>query len=258
MIEITFTQQNLENFLIILVRITSFIFISPFFGHKNVPMRFKLGFGVFLSFILYNVMPIENLAYDTTIDYALLVIKESIAGLLIGFAAFICNTIILFAGNIIDMEIGMSMAQIFDPVTNSQVSMTGNFYYYMVFVLLIVSNMHLFLLNAIVDSYSLIPIGGANMGDTLYNTVLGFITNYFIIGFRITLPIFVASLILNCVLGILVKVVPQLNMFSVGIQIKILVGFTIIFVTVALIPSIANFIFEQMQSMVAQVMRGMQ
>lgn len=258
MIEVSFTQQNLEYFLLIVVRITSFVFIAPFFGHVNTPLRFKLGFGILLSFILYNVMPGNTLEYSTTIDYSILIIKESIVGLLIGFSAYICSTIVLFAGTLIDMEIGMSMAQVFDPVTKSQVSITGSFYYYMVLMLMLVSNMHIFLLNAVVDSYSLVPIGGAVMGNSLYDTVVGFITNYFIIGFRIVLPIFVSSLIMNCVLGILVKAVPQLNMFSVGIQLKILVGLAVIFITVSLLPTIAGFIFDQMQSMTAQVIRGMQ
>lgn len=257
MINLTFTQQNLEFFLLILVRIASFIFIAPFFGHKNTPIRFKLAFAIFVSFILYTIIPMDSFAYDTIYEYAALIIKESIVGLLIGFAATVCSSIIFFAGKIIDMEIGMSMAQMFDPITNTQVSITGNFYYYMILMLMIATNMHIFLLNAVVDSFDLVPIGGIIFGDTLYDTVIRFISNYFIIGFRIVLPIFVASLILNCVLGILVKVVPQMNMFSVGIQIKIIVGLVIMFVTVMLIPSIANFIFEQMRTMVTEVLRGM-
>jgi flagellar biosynthetic protein FliR len=257
MIDISFTQHNLEYFILILVRIASFVFISPFFGHNNTPARIKIGFAVFVSFILYCVMPAADFEYSTALEYTVLIIKESIAGLLIGFAAYICSTIVVFAGSIIDMEIGLSMAQVFDPVSGAQVGVSGNFYYYILFMMMLVSNMHIFLLNAIVDSFQVIPIGGMIFGDTLFDTVTKLVSSYFIIGFRIVLPIFVASLLLNCVLGILVRVAPQMNMFAVGIQIKILVGLIVMFLTVSLIPTLSNFIFDNMKTMVTDVMRGM-
>ena len=257
MIKAAFTQENLEYFLLILIRLASFIYIAPFFGNSNTPARFKLGLAVFLAIIMYSVLPRQTLEYGNVAEYAFLVVKESIVGLLIGYAAFVCSTIIAFTGKIIDLEIGMSMAQIFDPITNQTVSITGNLYSYFILMIMIATNMHLFLLKALVDSFSVIGLGGAVLGDGLYNTIVGFITTYMIIGFRIALPVFVASLILNCVLGILAKVAPQMNMFAVGIQIKIIVGLFIMFITVSLIPSIANFIFETMKAMVVGVIGGL-
>ena len=257
MIEAAFTQENLEYFLLILVRFASFIYIAPFFGNSNTPVRMKLGLAIFLSIILYSVLPRETLEYSSAAEYAILIIKESLAGLLIGFSAFICNTIINLTGKIIDLEIGMSMAQIFDPITNQQVSITGNLYSYFLLMIMIATDMHLFILKALVDSFQVINLGGAIMGESLYDTVVGFISTFMIIGFRISLPIFVSSLILNCVLGILAKVAPQMNMFAVGIQLKILFGLLILFLTIVLLPSIANFIFENMKIMVVSVIGGL-
>ena len=76
-----------------------------------------------------------------------------------------------------------------------------------------------------------------------------FITDLFIIAFRITLPVFACIMILNCILGVMAKVAPQMNMFSVGIQIKVLVGFAVMFLTIFLLPDIANFIFTEMKNM---------
>lgn len=257
MIEAAFTQENLEYFLLILVRLASFIYIAPFFGNRNTPVTMKLGLAIFISIIIYSVLPRETLEYSSVAQYALLIIKESIVGLLIGFAAFLCSTIISFTGTIIDLEIGMSMAQIFDPITSQQVSITGNIYSYFILMIMIATDMHLFILNALVDSFSVVGLGGAVMGGSLYDTVVGFITSYMIIGFRIALPVFVASIILNCVLGILAKIAPQMNMFAVGIQFKIVVGLLIMFLTVTLIPTIANFIFENMKIMVVSVIGGL-
>lgn len=257
MIEVTFTQETIEYILLILVRVTSFVSIAPFFGQINTPVKIKVSFSVFVSILLFYTLPTQTVEYSTVIDFATIIIKESIAGLLLAFSAYICSLIIQFTGKIIDMEIGMSMAQVFDPQTRTQVSITGSFYSYMILMLMIVSNMHLYLLGALVDSFTLIPIGGIKLGNTMYDTVIGFITNYFIIGFRIVLPIFGTIVLLNCVLGIMAKVAPQMNMFAVGLQLKIMTGLFVIFVTVGLIPIIANFIFDQMKSMLTQILRGM-
>lgn len=256
-VEISFSQANLEYYLLILVRMASFIYIAPFFGQNNVPQKVKIGLSLFLAFIVYSIMPKELLSYETTLGYAELVIKESIAGLLIGFSAYICNTIILFVGKLIDMQIGLAMANLFDPVTKSQVSITGSLYQYILLLLLITSGMYGFLLSAIVDSFSIIPIGGMKLTEALMNNMIGFVGDYFLIGFRINLPIFAIILILDCAMGIMTKIASQIHMFSVGMQIKILGGFLVLFLTVFLLPDIANFIFTNMQEMVAVTIRGM-
>lgn len=256
-IDISISQLNLEYLLLVLVRITSFVYIAPFFGQTNVPQRVKLGLSVFLSITIFNLSPGEVPEYSTVLEYGSLIVMESIAGLLIGFSAYICNTIILFAGRIIDTDIGLSMSQVFDPSTNTQVTVTGQMYQYFLLLLMIVSNMHIFLLNAIMDSFTVIPIGGISPQATLYNTIIGFLTDYFVIGFRIVLPVFITILLLNCAMGIMTKIASQIHMFSVGIQIKVLGGFLILFVTVGLLPSIANFVFEKMQDMVISVMRAL-
>ena len=82
-------------------------------------------------------------------------------------------------------------------------------------------------------------------------------SNYIIIGFRICLPIFCVTLLLNAVLGILSKVSPQMNMFAIGIQLKILVGIAILFFTASMLPAAANFIFTEMKKMITAFVGGM-
>ena len=84
-----------------------------------------------------------------------------------------------------------------------------------------------------------------------------YVGDLFIIGFRIFLPFFACIMIFNCILGIMAKVAPQMNMFSVGIQIKILVGFIVLFLTIYLVPSIANFIITEIKTMVVSIIEGM-
>ena len=125
MIELTFNQNTIEYLLLILVRITAFMTTSPIFGDRAIPSKVKISICLWITILMYYVMPVEVIEYATIIDFSILVVKEAITGLLIGFTAYICNTIIHFSGKIIDMEIGLSMAQVFDPSTNTSTGLTG-------------------------------------------------------------------------------------------------------------------------------------
>ena len=259
MIDYSFSVAELEYFLLVFTRVTCFIYIAPFYGMSNTPNRVKIGLGFFISMLVYSMLgPYETIAYNSVEGYAVVVLKEAVTGFLVGFGANICMSITLFAGQIVDMDIGLSMATIFDPTTKEQTSISGGFYQYIVMLMLIVSGLHRFLLQALIDTYELIPVNGAIFHeDALLAAMLQFLSDYIVIGFRICLPVFIVILILNVVLGVLAKVSPQLNMFSVGIQIKILVGLAVMFLTVGMLPSAAEFIFTEMKRMIVAFVEGM-
>lgn len=250
------TVQDIEAFLMILMRIASFINVAPFFSMTSAPQRVKLGLSVFIALLIYTAAPLEIPEYSSIAEYTLIILKECVAGLLIGFSAFLCFSAIFFAGRMIDMEIGMSMASMFDPTTRTQVSVSGNLYYYLLLILMTITDMHLFLLRALVDSFQVIPIGGVRP-EGLYDTLIGFFGDYFNIGFRLMLPIFAVTLILNVVLALLAKVSPQMNMFAVGIQLKVLVGLGVMFLLAGSLPSMADFLFGTMRMMVSRTIKGM-
>ena len=179
----------------------------------------------------------------------MLVIKEAIAGLLIGFGSNICMAILNFAGTIADMETGLSMVTLMDPNTRQQTSFTGVLYQYAFTMMLIASGMYRYLLGAIADSFVLIPVGGAVFrSEARLATIVSFLSDYVVLGFRIVLPIFCVILLLNAVLGIMAKVSPQMNMFAVGMQLKVLVGLGVLFLTTYMMPGASEFIFEEMKT----------
>lgn len=258
MVTYSFSLETIEYFLLILVRISCFVSVAPFFGMSNTPARVKIGFSAFVSILLFQVLPQPTLDYADVIGYATIVVREGITGLLIGFAASICNSIVLLSGSIIDMDIGLSMATEYDPINNTNSGITGNMYNYFVMLLLLASDMHLYILRAVIDAYELIPIGGQVFEwDALLSGMTKFMTDSMVIGFRIALPVFACSMILNCVLGIMSKVAPQMNMFAVGMQLKVLVGIVILFLTVKLLPYVSDFIFTEMKRMIVSMVKGM-
>lgn len=258
MLEYTFSLANFEILILILVRISCFVYIAPFFGTKNAPSQAKIGFSFFVALLVYGSVDKTAIEYTGLIGYAIIVLKEGITGLLIGFAANICNSIILFAGNIIDMDIGLSMAQEFDPMTNSQVTITGNLYQYLLLLMMVVTNMHHYVLRALIDSYQVIPVNGqVFQWDSLAEAMTTYMADSFVIAFRIVLPVFACMMILNCILGIMAKVAPQMNMFAVGMQMKVLLGLTVLFLTVMLLPGISDFVFKEMKRMIVSMIEGM-
>ena len=258
MVNFAFSLNDFEYFLLILVRIVSFVFVAPFFGDSAVPRRVKVGLSLFVAIFMYNIVNKPDLEYTSAVGCSVIVVREVMTGLLIGFAAYICNSIILFAGNIIDMDMGFSMAMEFNPSLNTQSTITGNFYYYLVMLILVASDMHSFILRAVCDSFTVVPIGKAVFDwDHLVLSITKYMGDMFVIGFRIFLPFFACIMILNCVLGIMAKVAPQMNMFSVGMQLKLLVGFAVLFLTIFLVPTVANFIFNEIKTMVVLIIEGL-
>ena len=158
MVNYVFTLENFEYFLLILVRVTCFVYVAPLLGQQGIPNQIKIGFSFFVSLLLYNVVDRPELTYASVVGYAVVVIKEGITGLLIGYAASICNSIVLFAGNIIDMDIGLSMSTEFNQDMGTETTLTGNLYYYLVLLLLITSDFYTYLVRAVTDSFSVIPI----------------------------------------------------------------------------------------------------
>ncbi|MBR3307287.1 MAG: flagellar biosynthetic protein FliR [Lachnospiraceae bacterium] len=258
-IDMSFPIEELEFFLLILTRISMFVFAAPFFGRSEVPRTVKASFAVLLSILLYTgIQPHVYPQYSTLLGYSTLVIKESITGLLIGLAANWSMQIAAFAGQIVDTNIGFSMSAQLDPSTQMNVTVTGNFYQYGFMLVFMATGMHRFLVQAMAESFTLIPIGKAVFDlEGMYRSFLDFMAQYVMLGFKIGLPVFSVTLLLNGLLGIMAKVSPQMNMFAVGVQIKAIVGLSVLFLTVSLLPAAADLVFDQMKTAIVSFIEAM-
>mgnify|MGYP004515321503 FL=1 len=254
----SFTIQNMEFYLLVLMRISGFVFAAPFFSYSSIPIRMKAAASFILAIVAIQMVPVVSVSYQGVFGFSIIVLKETAVGMILGFMCNLCFYIINFAGQLIDMELGLSMANMFDPATNVQVTVTGNIYNYFVMLMLVVTNMHYYIIRAIFDSFSYFNVGKAVFRTSLKEIMVDFVANYFLIAVRIVLPIFCCMLIINVVLGVLAKAAPQMNMFVVGIQIKVLVGLILLLILVQTIPSVSDFIFSEMRDVITQVIHGFQ
>ncbi|MBR4984058.1 MAG: flagellar biosynthetic protein FliR [Lachnospiraceae bacterium] len=251
MINYSFSMDELEYFMLIFCRVSCLIYAVPFFSMNNTPRRVRVGLSLLVTVLLYYAIPEKPiLEYNTLLGYAILVLREAITGLLMGFACNMCTTVVGFAGRIIDMEAGLSMASLMDPTTKENMSITGMIYSYAITLILIITGIYDYILKALAESFTLIPVSGAIFrSDRLMDAMLQFMADYILIAFRICLPMFAVMILLNALLGILAKVAPQMNMFSVGMQLKVLVGLTMLLITTGMIPGISDLIYREIKIM---------
>lgn len=258
MVTFSYSLYTFEYFLAVLVRIASFFFAAPLFGMQGVPARVKVGLAFFLSILVYQVLPRATLDYNDVFGYAVIVVKETIVGLVLGYMTNICGYIINLAGTFIDQHMGLSMAADFNPMTQTQSAITGNLYYYLIMTLLLASGLDRYLIRALVDTFTVIPLGGAVFQtDDMLTVFIRYLVDSFVLAFRIALPVFAVIMIMNAILGVMAKVAPQMNMFSIGMQLKIFAGFAVLILTVQLLPYIADFIYTEIRQMMVGITEAM-
>lgn len=244
-----FTIEYIEYAVLIITRISMIFFIVPFFGNVNIPVRIKIALSFFLSLIIMNSVDYSAVSYQGMLGYSILIAQEAVTGLLIGIGSGFTLYILNFSGHMLDMEIGFSMAMEMDPTTQVQTTISATFLTAVFMLMFIASDMHYFLIDAVVDSYKVIPIGEGIVSPNLYKIFVQYVIDYFVIGFRIILPVFACILVINVILGILTRIAPQMNMFVFGMQLKVFAGLSLIFILMNFLPGITDFLFNEMQTL---------
>ena len=244
-----FTIEYIEYAVLIITRISMIFFIVPFFGNVNIPVRIKIALSFFLSLIIMNSVDYSAVSYQGMLGYSILIAQEAGTGLLIGIGSGFTLYILNFSGHMLDMEIGFSMAMEMDPTTQVQTTISATFLTAVFMLMFIASDMHYFLIDAVVDSYKVIPIGEGIVSPNLYKIFVQYVIDYFVIGFRIILPVFACILVINVILGILARIAPQMNMFVFGMQLKVFAGLSLIFILMNFLPGITDFLFNEMQTL---------
>ncbi|KRF31913.1 flagellar biosynthetic protein FliR [Paenibacillus sp. Soil787] len=236
----TYFFQAIPIFLLIFCRITSFFVVVPILSSRNVPMMFKIGLSVFISFIIFATMGLGK-PFPMDGEYLLLIIREMLVGVLLGFLAYIFFTVVQIAGSFMDMQIGFSMASVIDPLTGASTPMLGNLKYMIAVLLFLSFDGHHFLIRAIIDSYRWIPLDNqlfARIYDgQISNFLFQSLSKMFYLSFQLAAPIIAALFLTDLGLGLLTRVAPQFNIFVIGAPLKMILGF---FLLVILFPELIS------------------
>jgi len=248
----------LDIFLLVLVRVLGLLLMVPILSNRSVPYVTKIAFAFFLTMIIVSTKEFTLIVSSgNVVSYGTLVIKEFVVGWLIGFGAYMVFAVLSLAGQFIDAQIGFSMVNVFDPMSQIQLTITGNLYYYVMIIIAVIVNAHHFFIRALLDSFIIIPLGTLNLSEGLYRTVVDFITQYFSLALQIAAPIFFIMIITNVVLGILARTVPQLNMFVIGFPIKIMFGLLTVYLTLFVFSWISDSLIGESERLMRDIIEGM-
>lgn len=221
-------------FLLILVRISSFFVTLPFFSYRNIPAQLKIGLSIFISWIMFFQGDWPQLALDST--FFLLLLKEALVGLTVGLIAMILLYAIQVAGGFIDYKMGFLIANVIDPQTGAQSPLTGSYLYTFALLFLLATNGHHLLLDGVFYSYQFIPMDKLFLpfgNEAVMWHALTTFSKMFLIAFQMAMPIVGSLFLVDVALGMVSRAVPQINVFVVGLPLKIFVGFAILFLVMA-------------------------
>jgi len=243
--------NQLPAFLLIFVRILAFLATLPVFSYRNVPNMFKIAFALFFAYIIFFTLDVPVIGIDAYLF--LLIIKEVLIGLLLGLIASIMFYAIQVAGAFIDIKMGFLIANVMDPQTGAQTPLTGGFLYAFAVLFLLVTDGHHLLLDGIFYSYAYVPVDEINVdfgGASVMETAAGAVSTMFVIAFQMAFPIVGALFLVDVALGLMSRAVPQMNVFVVGLPLKIFLGLPIMLLMLpAFFWLISNLVDEMVVTM---------
>ena len=252
MISLSITDVNI--FALVFIRVGGMIFFNPFLDRKNVPTQFKIGYALALSLLIIPSVSAEAVSGLEGFSLVLAMIKELFAGLCFGFVFQIYYYMLFVAGDVIDMGFGLSMAKAFDPSTNIQSSLSSSLFQLILVVYFFVTDCHLIFVKLIVSTFDLVGIGALNFGTDIGSFVCAQFVAAFGLIMHLAIPFMAASFVLEIGMGVLMKLIPQINVFSIHFQFKILLGLALLFLFAVpiteFIQSYINELFVQMQNLV--------
>lgn len=250
--------KYLDVFLLVFIRTGSLFVSVPIFSNRNIPVIAKIGLAFFITTIVINVIDVQAPVSSTdAVAFGVVIIKEFIVGWLIGMSAYLVFTILTLAGQFIDYQIGFSMVNVFDPLSQIQLTITGTFYYYLVLLLTLLTSTYHYFIKAIVKSFELIPIGQVVLTTQLYDGFIGFMNELFLIALQIAAPFFFVMLLTDVVLGILARTAPQMNLFVIGFPIKIFLGLAVMLITLNIFPSVGEMLTDKIIVFIDKIIKGM-
>lgn len=231
----------------VLVRVSTFFVLVPFMSFRNIPTLLKVGTAALVSFLVFNTLSPETFEIPGgPVSFFYLAAGEAVVGLILGFCVFLAFASIRIAGQFIDLKMGLLMASVFDPQYGSPVTLTGQFYYYLALVYFFIINGHHNLLATLAASFRLVPVGLHLFREPLMWGILDFFFWMFLLAFQVALPVTGVLLLVDISMGLIGKTMPQLQVFILGMPVKIGAAMLTIIFLLPLMGGILEMVFSRM------------
>jgi flagellar biosynthetic protein FliR len=237
-----FMGGKLLGFVMVLTRISAFLMVVPVFSWASIPMRVRISLTLLLSIFFLMITPIPAAVRQASFpEMVLLIINEGTYGLALGLVAAVLFAAVRFGAHVVEQEMGLTMAEILDPLTGEATQPLGSLLE-MVFILLLLNanGHHLFLLT-ISKSYEAFPPGSIPTIPVLASGMIRAGSTMLVAGLKLAAPMLAASLLLMVVLAILARMIPEMNILFISLPLRVGLG---LLMMVAFLPLISTFVSE--------------
>lgn len=221
------------QFLLPFFRIAAFFMVVPMIGTQLVPVRIRMGLALLLSWLVVPLLPDVPSVDTLSIGTYLLVLEQLLIGVTLGFFVQIFFHVVVLGGQIISYQMGLGFASISDPTNGISVVVLSQFYLMLTMLLFLSMNGHLVLIDIMVDSFTVMPIGSWDIGQDVFWDIAVSGTWLFAAATLMALPAVIALLVVNFAFGIMTKSAPQLNIFAIGFPFTMVFGLFIVWVSLA-------------------------
>lgn len=252
---------SFDRYLLVLVRVTGFLGATPFFGSRAIPARIKLALGLLIAFFLLPLarVPAAGVSLANAGEYVAAVGSELLMGFALGYAITLTFSALQLAGQFIDVPIGFSLVNVLDPLLAQQVPVMGQFQYILFTVMFLAINGHHYLLQALVKTFDLVPLGGFRYFPGLAGLMVKGFGAAFLLGFKLSLPVVAALFLTDVALGLVARAVPQMNVFVVGFPAKIVVGLAFVLLILPVYVGFVDLAFSphgDVYGLIEAILRG--
>jgi flagellar biosynthetic protein FliR len=234
-VDISLLPALAATFLLVFARVGAMVMLLPGFGESNIPVRVKLAIALLLTLI---ILPLHRAAYHVDVQSSLaplmvLMVQEIVIGVVLGATARITLAALQIAGSVVAQQLGLGFVTAVDPTQGQQGALLGNFLTILGLTLLFATDTHHLVIAALNDSYRIFTPGELiATGDVAALAVRTFATA-FKIGIQLSAPFLVFGLVFNIGLGVLARLMPQMQVYFIGIPLSILAGFLILAAVIA-------------------------
>ena len=223
MMDIQGIYDSVDVILLVFVRMGGMIFFNPLLSRRNVPSQVRIGLALLMTLLIFpNVgpLPVMNMA-----GMVGAMVRELAVGLCCGYVFQIFFYLLYFAGDFLDLQFGMSMARVFDPGSSIQATVSGTLLTTWFTLYIFATDSHLLLIKIFATSYDIIPVGAFSITSNVLGYGISLFISAFSLALRLTLPFVAAEFTLEVGMGVLMKLIPQIHVFVINIQCKILLAF---------------------------------
>jgi flagellar biosynthesis protein FliR len=239
------------TFMLVLARVSAMVMLLPGLGESNIPVRIKIAIAVLLTLI---ILPLHRSAYQIDLQsmnpLLVMMVHEIIVGVVLGATARVTLSALQVGGAVIAQQMGLGFVTSIDPTQGQQGVLIGNFLTMLGVTLLFATDSHYLVIAALNDSYAIFSPGELTPSGDIAALATRAFAAAFKIGIQLSAPFLVFGLVFNIGLGVLARLMPQMQVYFVGVPLSILIGFLIFsLVLVAMMGTFLSYFNGVMQDL---------